>query len=301
MMKLKQLLYFIAVAEEGGVGRAASRLNMSQPPLTRQISLLEEELGVRLFNRHLGGVSLTEAGEILLIEARQICSSVKLAVDRTQRAGRGDLGRLDIGVFGSGVLSHIPEIIHQFRGRYPGIDVAIHSMNKDQQLQALRNGTIHIAFNRLVKSEPDITVECVVREKLFVGINVDHPLAKDDDIPFSSLEKERFVLFPSGSLPGFKDKLLQICYDFGFSPMIAQEAEDTLTCVFFVASGLGVSLVPESATAIRLPTVVYKELRDLPESSRVDLSCLYSTTNNSPILRRFLEITREFAETALGA
>jgi len=202
-MKLHHLSYFIAVAEEGNVGRAAVRLNISQPPLTRQIQQLEAELGVRLFDRHPAGMSLTEAGQLFLDEARNAKSILELAVDRVKRAGRGELGSFDIGVFGSGILGTIPQIIHQFRNAYPSIAVSIHSMTKEQQLQGLRNRTIHVGFNRMLEPQPDIVLEQIANEELFLAVNTQHQLALKSAISFASLKHENFILFPTVGRPGF--------------------------------------------------------------------------------------------------
>lgn len=299
-MKLHQLNYFIAVAEEGHVGRAASRLNISQPPLTRQIQQLEQELGVTLFERHASGMALTEPGKLFLEEARHARSVLELAIDRVKRAGRGELGRLDVGIFGSGILGTIPKIIHQFRSRYPGIDVSIHSMTKDAQIHALRNRTLSVAFNRLLEPLPDITIECVEREPIFLAVNTDSVLSNETSLKLGNLTKESFILFPTVGRPGFIEKARGICHDLGFVPRVAQEVGDVMTGVALVASGFGVAMVPRSATAIDIEHVVYKPLVDLPDSAKVDLSCVYMTDDSSPILARFLETLREVSEGAAG-
>lgn len=296
-MKLHQLNYFIAVAEEGHVGRAAARLNISQPPLTRQIQQLELELGVALFERHASGMSLTEAGKLFLEEARHARSVLELAVDRVKRAGRGELGRLDVGVFGSAILGTIPRIIHQFRNQYPGIDVSIHSMTKDEQLHALRHRTLNVAFNRMLEPLPDLTIECVQREAIFIAVNTDSAIAGPDMLELGKLTKEHFILFPTVGRPGFIEKTRGICHDLGFVPKVAQEVGDVMTGVALVAAGFGVALVPQSATAIAIPHVTYKRLVDLPDSAKVDLSCIYMTDDSSPILGRFLETVREVSKT----
>lgn len=293
-MKLHQLNYFIAVAEEGHVGRAATRLNISQPPLTRQIQQLEFELGVQLFERHPGGMTLTEAGNLFLEEARHARSVLELAVDRVKRAGRGELGRLDIGVFGSGILGTIPEIIHDFRNRHPGIEVAIHSMTKDQQILALRNRTLNLAFNRMIEPQGDIVIEQIATEQLFLAVNNSHHLSAAQDCRLADLTSEQFILFPTVGRPGFIEKVRGICHEFGFVPRVTQEVGDVVSGIALVAAGFGVSLVPQSATSLALPNVSYKPLTDLPETARVDLSCMYLEANKSPTITRFLNSMREF-------
>lgn len=293
-MKLHQLNYFIAVAEEGSVGRAATRLNISQPPLTRQIHQLELELDVQLFERHPGGMALTEAGQLFLEEARHARAVLELAVDRVKRAGRGELGRLDIGVFGSGILGTIPEIIHDFRTRNPGIEVALHSMTKDQQILALRNRTLNIAFNRMIEPQADIVIERIGTEELYLAVNRTHNLAARENCRLSELTAEQFILFPTVGRPGFIEKVRGICHEFGFVPRVTQEVGDVVSGIALVAAGFGVSLVPHSATSLTVPNVSYKPITDLPDSARVDLSCMYLKNDNSPTVGRFLTSMREF-------
>lgn len=297
-MKLNQLNYFIAVAKEGNIGRAAVRLNISQPPLTRQIQQLETELGVLLFDRHPSGMSLTEAGQVFFEEAVNARAVLDIAVDRVKRAGRGELGKLDIGVFGSGILGVIPRIIHLFRNRYPGIDVAIHSMTKEEQLHGLRNRTINVAFNRMIEPQPDIDIECIAREDILLAVNTDDPLSKQETLQLGKLANEKFILFPTVGRPSFIEKARGICHDLGFVPKVSQEVGDVTTGIALVASGFGVALVPEGATAIAIPHVVYKRLTDLPGNAWVDLSCMYLTDNTSPILARFLESVRNHTQGA---
>lgn len=298
VMKLNQLNYFIAVAKEGNIGRAAARLNISQPPLTRQIQQLETELGVKLFDRHPSGMSLTEAGQIFLDEAINARAVLDIAVDRVKRAGRGELGKLDIGVFGSGILGVIPRSIHLFRNRYPGIDVAIHSMTKEEQLHGLRNRTINVAFNRMIEPQSDIKIECISREEILLAVNTDDPLSNQDALQLGALRSENFILFPTVGRPSFIEKARGICHDLGFVPRVSQEVGDVMTGIALVASGFGVALVPEGATAIAIPHVVYKPLTDLPDNAWVDLSCMYLADNTSPILERFLESVRNTSQPA---
>ena len=155
-MDFRHLKYFITVAEELNIGRAAARLHISQPPLTRQIQQLEEQLGVQLFVRTPKGVELTQAGALFLDEARNISTLLELAIERTKRAGQGKLGRLDIGIFGTSVLGAIPQILQRFRDEHPDVRVVLHTMSKHEQLAALRQRRITIGFNRMLTPQPDI-------------------------------------------------------------------------------------------------------------------------------------------------
>jgi DNA-binding transcriptional LysR family regulator len=295
-MEFRHLRYFIAVAEEKNIGRAAVRLHISQPPLTRQIQQLEEDLGVQLFTRTPRGMELTPAGELLLEEARNIRSVVEQATERTQRAGQGKLGRLDIAIFGSGILDTIPKLMLAFRSAFPDVKLVLHNMSKEAQIEALRQRRIDVGFNRFIAPLDDIANEVVITEKLLLAVNEFHPLARETTIPFRVLADHPLIVFPSGPRPSFVDKVMSLCQQMGFTPQVAQEVGDTLTGVALVASNFGVCLVPESATVLALPGVVYRPISDAPENAGVDLNCIYRVDDQSPILKSFLLTVREFRD-----
>lgn len=290
-MDLRRLKYFVAVAEELNILKAASRLNISQPPLTRQIKLLEEELDTQLFVRTPRGVELTDAGTILMEEARNILSLADIASERAYQAGQGKLGRIDIGIFGSAVFGMIPKILLAFRQAYPEVNIVLHSLNKGQQIEALRQRRLTIGFNRLLEAMPDISSEVVATEALFVALNRSNPLARKKEVRWIELAEHPMVLFPSGSRPSFIDWVIDLCRKEGFAPNVAQEVGDAVNGVALVASGFGVCIVPDSATNIKIPEVVYRPIAGDP-SPQVDLSCLYRSQDESPILQKFLTIAR---------
>lgn len=294
-MNFRQLRYFIAVAEEENIGRAAARLHISQPPLTRQIRQLETEMDVVLFHRTPKGMELTAAGRLFLDEARNIRSVVEQATERTQRAAQGKLGRLDIGIFGSAILGHIPRLILEFRNRYPEVNIVLHTMSKQEQIVALRRRSINIGFNRMLAPQPDIVSEVVLEEDLLLAVNVNHPYARRKSVRFGDIEDQPLVLFPSGARPGFIDKVEGLCHERGFAPKISQEVGDVVTGVALVAGGFGLCLVSASVTVLTLPGVVFLPIDDLPPHARVDLSCIYRSGDESPILKLFLEVLREKA------
>jgi DNA-binding transcriptional LysR family regulator len=286
---LRHLRYFIAVAEEKNLGRAALRLHISQPPLTRQIHQLEEELGTTLFLRTPRGMELTQAGELFLMEARNIRSLVELATERTQRAGQGKLGRLDVGIFGSAILDAIPRLLLTFRNCYPDVKVVLHTLTKVEQIEALRQGRISVGFNRMLAPIEDICVKQVATEGLLLAVRTDHVLARQPVIRFTDLKDHPMILFPTGARPSFIDKVIDLCAESGFQPTISQEVNDTLTSVALVSSGFGICLVPDSVTTLQFPGVVYRKLSETPPNFCVDLSCIYRKNDASPILKAFLE------------
>lgn len=288
--------YFVAVAEEENIGRAAARLHISQPPLTRQIQQLEEELGVTLFIRTPRGMELTQAGELFLEEARNIRALVEQATERTQRAGQGKLGRLDVGIFGSAILDAIPKLLLAFRNRYPDVKVVLHTMTKAEQIEALRQRRISVGFNRMLAPLADLDIKQVTTESLLLAVPAEHPLAAQPVIRFAELQDHPMVLFPTGARPSFIDKVIGLCADSGFQPQISQEVGDAVTGVALVAGGFGVCLVPDSATTLQFPGVVYRQLAAPPPNFFVDLSCIYRKDDQSPILAAFLDTAERYRE-----
>ncbi|MEJ6655704.1 MAG: LysR substrate-binding domain-containing protein [Pseudomonas sp.] len=299
VMELRLLRSFIIVAEERHLGRAATRLHISQPPLTRQMQQLEEELETRLFIRTPRGMELTPAGELLQEEARNILSVVEQAAERTQRAGQGKLGRLDIGIFGSGILDTIPALLLKFRSAFPDVKVLLHNMSKDAQIAALRQHRIDIGFNRFIEHSEDIANIVVITERTLIAINENHPLAQQESVTISVFRDNTVIVFPTGPRPSFIDKVMSMCHQRGFTPSIAQEVGNTLTGVALVASNFGVCAVPESATKLALPGVVYRPLMDPPTDSGVDLNCIYRIDDQSPLLKSFLGTVRDYRSSTI--
>lgn len=296
-IELRYLRYFIAVAEELNFRRAAERLHISQPPLTRQIQQLESDLGVQLFSRTPRGVELTPAGKVLLDEATNILSLSERATERTQRAGQGQLGRLDIGIFGSGTFEIIPRVILAFRNVHPDVNVVMHNMSKADQIAALRERRLTAGFNRFVAEEADIAREVVRLESPMVAVNRTHRYAKKDTVAFRELANEPLILYPRQPRPSFADRTISACHEEGFDPWIVQEVDDAVTAIALVSSGFGLCVVPESARNLKLPGVVYKPLHKA-KPMVIDFCVLYRKGDQSPILTSFLEIVRKFSAAA---
>lgn len=298
-MDFRHLKYFIAVAEELNIGRAAARLHISQPPLTRQIQQLEEQLGVQLFVRTPKGVELTQAGVLFLDEARNISTLLEQAIERTKRAGQGKLGRLDIGIFGTSVLGAIPQILQRFRDDYPDVRVVLHTMSKHEQLTALRQRRITIGFNRMLTPQPDIDTELIIQEPLFLAVNESHPLRQRQDITFHDLAGWPLVLFAAGTHPNFVDHVFELAKAHHFTPEISQIVGDAIAAVALVAGGFGITLLPQSATALSLPGVEFLRFAN-PCAATIDLSCQYRHGDESPILQAFLRVVEEFRQAQRG-
>ena len=293
-MDLRQMKYFLALAEELNFGRAAARLHMAQPPLTRQIRALEEELGTVLFLRTAKGVELTAAGQALLDEVPNILALAARARERTQRAGQGLIGQLDVGLFGSGVLDVVPRLLAGFHRARPDVRIALHNLNKAEQLQALRERRITIGFNRLVPAEPGILVQTVLQEKLVVALPDTHRLCARSIIALHELDGEPMISYPNTPLPGLAQEVANAFHREGLRLNVVQSVEDVLTCVALVAGGFGACITTQSAMRLRLPGVEYRPLRSRCLRD-IELSCLYRADDASPVLAAFLDVVRSFA------
>lgn len=291
-MDLRQLTSFIAVAEEGQLSKAAARLCLSQPPVSRHIQALEGDLGVRLFDRTAAGMELTQAGKTLLGDARNIETLIREAAAKVQRASKGELGRLSVGVYGSAIFGVVPQILKDFNALYPDVETVTHYAQTPAQVQALRLGQVQIVFERLMPAESDINVELVCKEELLVAINESHPLAGADRVKIEDLRSETFIF---GSDLTAASQVIELCKRAGFTPNVASSSSNVVTATLLAATGAGVTLVPESMVNVRFPGVRYLRL-DSPERQSMDLYCFYLNKELEPVVSNMLEVSRRFAE-----
>jgi LysR family transcriptional regulator, benzoate and cis,cis-muconate-responsive activator of ben and cat genes len=294
-MDIRQLKNFIAVAEERNIGRAAVRVHLSQPPLTRQIHALENDLGVQLFTRTPRGVDLTQAGEALLKDARSICGLADQAAERAQLAGKGQVGRLDIGVFGTAMFDVLPRLLSGFGQAHPQVKLVLHHDPTPAQVTALRQGRVLLAFERLLPNEPDIEVELVARERVLVILHQSHRLAAKKVIALQDLRDEPMIM-QSAPLSQLANVMLELCRSNGFEPKVTQLASDVVIGAMMVSCGMGTMFVPESMRNLQLPNLVCRPLKG-QANAFMDLHCYYLKTERSPLLVALLESIREFRRT----
>ena len=286
-METRSLLYFIAVAEEKNIGRAAARLHITQPALTRQIQSLEDELDLPLFTRTVAGMDLTPSGVALLQHARNIRSELELAKQDALRARSEEPPRLDIGVYGSATLTIIPKLLNLFSESFPEIELALHNAPKAQQIESLRYGKIQILFDRLLPEEPGLIQEVVCQEPLYLALPQNHRLAQRESIEQHELQGEIFMCSNDRK---FDAKLTQML---GFEPKIGRRVDELLTALALVSSGFGVIFAPASSLSLQIPNVVYRPLADAPGMS-LSLQCMYRENDPSPQLQLILDIIRAF-------
>jgi DNA-binding transcriptional LysR family regulator len=285
-VELRHLRSFVVTAEELHVGRAAARLHLTQPSLSRQIAALEHDVGVPLFSRIRRRFGLTPAGEIFLVAAREIIRRADDAARDAQRAHRGELGTLRLGFVQSATFEVLPELLAAFRVAHPDVTLEVETMTTIRQVAALRAGSLDVGLLRPPISEPGLTTRVISRDPLVVALPGGHPLAKRRRVPLAALADESFVLYTRSFGPSVQDVIIGHCMAAGFSPRIIQEAADVQTIVSLIAAGLGVSLLiaPTPPTAER--AVVYRPISDdLPPW---ELALAWSAGNRTPVLSRFL-------------
>ncbi len=287
-MELRHLRYFLAVAEEQHFGRAAARLRIAQPPLSRQIHDLEAEIGAALFVRSNRGVSLTAAGDALVLHARRVFEALDLGVREAKRADAGETGRLVVGYLASLTYSGITELLRAFRAKRPGVEIALREMPPQDQIAALRDEAIDVGFVRAPVDDAAIAHQLVRRETLVVALPAGHALARKKRIALGLLSKEPFVIFPRRRGQAFFDQLMLLCRDAGFIPKIVQEAPQ-LDVVSLVAAGFGVSIVPDSIRNVGGHGFV---LRPIVGSPSADLLVAWRVDDRSPALAEFLSFVR---------
>lgn len=288
-MDLRRLTYFVAVAEERHLGRAAERLHLSQPPLSRQIQALEAELKVRLFTRTPLGMVLTLAGEALLKDARNIFGLVRQAAERAQRAGSGEVGVLDVGLYGSATFGVVPQVLSAFKQKHPDVDVALHYAQTPLQVPALRQGRVLIVFERLLPNEEDIAVELVARERLLLAVSNTHPLAKRRTVPIRALKGQTLRV---GTSPAAAATVVELCRKHGFEPHFSAQASDVIMATLHASISSDVTLVPASMANVNLPGVTYVALAPAVHGATMDLYCYYRKQETSPLLGAMLQIVR---------
>lgn len=252
-IELRHLRYFIAVAEELHFGRAAARLNISQPPLSQQIQILEQQVGARLLARTNRSVSLTEAGRQFLADSRQILSLVDDAAARAERLHLGETGELRIGFTSSApFISAVSDTLSSFRRHYPDVHIQTREINTREQIVPLNEGSLDLGLMRNTYLPDTLAWEVILREPLLAMIPRDHPLAELDSVTLAQLAQEPFVFFDPHVGTGLYDDILGLMRRYGQAPVITQEVGEAMTIIGLVAAGLGVSILPASFKRVQL-------------------------------------------------
>jgi DNA-binding transcriptional LysR family regulator len=259
-MDLRQLRYFVAVAEELHFGRAAQRLAITQPPLSFNIAKLEESLGFELLRRSTREVALTPAGQVMYQEALKILASTRMAQAMAGRIARGESGTIHVGFVGSALLTRLTEVTRSFGAARPDVQLIIHELNSYEQVDALQLRQIDLGVIHPRALPGGIGSRVLDRQGFVCALPADHPLAARTEIGLHELQNEDFVLFSRPFSPEYYDKIVAMCVRAGFTPNIRHEVRHMLSVAALVARKFGVSLVPASLQTIALPNLSFRPL-----------------------------------------
>jgi DNA-binding transcriptional LysR family regulator len=302
-VELRHLRYFLAVAEERHITRAAIRLGLQQPPLSQQIHALEKELGTRLFTRLPRGVELTPAGEGFLEEARAVLSGVERAAVRARAAAMGQRGRISIGLTTSASLHHgVTRTLRAYADGHAAISLDLHANSAAGLTEALLREEVQVAIIRAAVARPaDLVFRELAREEMLIALPAKHHLVKRRasgayaPIPLKALAGERMILVRRHAAPGMYGNLVNACHKAGFDPLIVAEVEQMLIGINLVAAGVGISLVPASIREIRQEGILYCPVLDAP-SLVAPLTLVYRRDEARPFVTDFIEFSRKLAK-----
>lgn len=294
-IELRQLRYFVAVAEENHFGRAAARLHMTQPPLSQTIQALEASLGTPLFLRTKRSVVLTAAGLALLPEARRILQQAGALPDLARRAASGESGLLSLSFVSTADYSVLPPLLREFRERYPQAQIDLREATTDVQIEDLMQGRIDAGL--LIpplhdKAKAELDYLTVLSEPLVLaapdGVKA---LRGKTSVMLKSVADLPLIIFPRRIAPAFHDAILGCFRDAGLTPRIGQEAIQMQTIVGLVSAGMGIALVPQSVSNLKRPGVEYKPLSG--KAVTVETGLAWRRDNTAPVLHTFLELLRK--------
>jgi len=291
-MELRQLRYFVAVAEELHFRRAAERLHIAQPPLSLTIRTLEEELGAKLFERAKRRVTLTAAGRTLLEEARAILEHVARTERKVAHVASGGADRLEIGFLGAAMFGDVMSpLLARFHQAWPNVPLMLEQMSTEAQLEALCEGRLDIGFARPPNPEllpPGIVARRVQHEQLLVALSSDHPLARRGRIEIAALKNEPFVIPTRHLSPGIHDKVRELCAHAGFSPRVVMEVHQVTTVISLAAAGIGVAVVVAGVRRASIPGLAFVEIAD--EGAFIDLLLIHRDGDMTAAVRNFIDL-----------
>ncbi len=293
-IELRQLRYFVAVAEEMHFGRAAQRLHMTQPPLSQTIQALEAQLGAALFERTRRSVALTAAGDALLPEARRLLRQAEALPALAQRAAAGESGTLSLAFVSIADYNLLPDALREFSAAYPAVQVSLQEATTDIQLEMLAEGSIDAGIVIAPLPDPmlrEIDYLPLLSEPLVLALPEHSPHARHRKVSLKQLADEPLVIFPRRIGPRFQDLIFSCFHDAGIAPRIGQEAIQMQTIVSLVSAGMGIALVPQSVSNLKRPGVQYRALREA--SPKVEFGLAWRRDNASPVLSAFIKLLRK--------
>lgn len=300
MFELSQLRCFTTLASELNFHRAAERLHMTQPPLSRQIQLLEHQLGVTLFTRSTRSVTLTAAGKAFFIEAQALLDQAHRAAQSARLAASGENGTLTISFVASAVYDFLPHALVKSRKDRPGVDITLLEMNTFEQLQALRARRVDLGIVRAPLQQPGLISECLLREPFVLAAPTWHPLADEPAPALEQLHGQPFILYSHGAWQPFNELITGLFRSSSIQPEYVQALGSTLAILSLVNAGMGLALVPRSASAIRFEQVRFRDM-PTPPGVRSELHLVWRDDNDNPALEAVRNAVRQSAEETYQA
>jgi len=291
-MEFRQVLYFIAIAEDEHFGRASKRLRIAQPALSRQVKLLEAEIGTQLFVRTPRGVQLTEAGRVFLVNARRIRADMQQAIEAPRAAAAGNSGGLRLGFIEvTGWHGVVPDGIRRFRSRFPGVKLTLTALPTSEQLTLLRQDQIDAALAYNPPPDVDLIVTPLVRHSVMLAVPYDSPLAAREKVRLGELAEQHFIGFQRRVSPRYHDDLTAAFHSADFAPHYVAELNNETDMLAFVSAGAGVALI-NSCQRWRQPrSVRFLPVEDL--KVQLQLSFIYRRRNCTPPVAHFLNALTE--------
>jgi DNA-binding transcriptional LysR family regulator len=290
-MELRHLRYFVALGSELHFGRAAIRLGITQPPLSRQIQDLEREVGVPLLTRNRHRVGLTDAGRRFLEQALRTLEAADRALSSARTTGDLAIGRLDVGAAHSAQLSVLSRVLPRIRERHPGLSVNLHTMDSVRAASALRTGEIRVALVNLPFNGRDLLVEPVVNDPMILGLPRRHPLAARARVSLRDLEGETLFLYRRDFAPEYHDFTTDLLRRGGGSVDRSIEVDSLPAALVQIGAGLGVGLLPASSSALRMEGVVYRPLEEDSRSGGIAVARVREKP--APVVETFLDAVHE--------
>jgi DNA-binding transcriptional LysR family regulator len=285
IMEIRQLRYFLAVAERMHFTRAAEFLHISQPALSQQIRMLEQEIGVKLLERTNRRVQLTPAGMAFRVRAQAALEEAAEAASDARMVERGEWGSISIGFVTTAAVVLLPKLLDQFCSQFPCAMVELRELDPGAQLEALEQKRIAVGFTSVPGDLPSLECRLLARDELIVALPDRHPIARHRAIDLKDLSEERFLIPPRRLTPGIHEEILTACHRAGFVPKYSQPIKLAETAVCLVAGNLGIALIPKSFRRLKVSGVVYRPLKH--ETLVIDLYAIKRKNPESPLVDNF--------------
>jgi DNA-binding transcriptional LysR family regulator len=292
-VNIRQLTYFLAVAQELNFTRAAERVGIAQPPLSQQIIALEQELGTDLFTRHNRRVQLTIAGEILVEHAHRVINAANAAIDAVRLVERGARSSIVVGAVYSAIYSSLPDTLRIFAALAPRTEVSLQEMTVAQQVTGLKEGQIEVGLLRGPVFDRDLTTEVLYREHLVIAAPEGGPLKAGEPVSLKDLADTPVIITGRSNHRGYGDRVMDVFDTYDVQPTVAHEVSDMHTAVCLVAAGLGVSIVPAIMQTMRTRGVIYCPIAE--KTPGVSFSLAWRKGSESPLIDLFFDAARQSA------